>query len=153
MRVFVDANVLLDVILKRELFYKESKEFLDLCSKRKTALAPHTVTNVFYQMREKFKEPDRKPILLEILSYMDVVTTGKHHIIKALSNGDIDDFEDAFQLECAREYNADCIVTRDFENFVGSEINTMTPGEFLKKHGREFAADDGMKTLANEGGK
>jgi len=40
MRVFVDTNVILDVVLKREPFAKDSAAFLSLCGKRKAALAP-----------------------------------------------------------------------------------------------------------------
>ena len=135
MRVFVDANVILDAILKREPFAKDSEGFLALCANRKAALAPHTVSNIFFILRKKFSEHERKSMLLEILSYIDIVPTGRHQIIQALKNDAIGDFEDALQLECAREFNADFIVTRDPGNFVGSEIETIPPREFVETYG------------------
>ena len=153
MVLFVDTNVILDFILNREPFFSEAKSFLLLCAKNEAVLAPHTVTNVFFITRKDFSQQERKAKLLEVLACMDVVPTGKPQIIKALKNEAIGDFEDALQLECARDINADFIVTRDPRHFSGSEIKTMTPKEFLEKHGRAFATDGGMKTLANEGGK
>ena len=140
MRVFVDANVIFDVVLKREPFFQDSNTFLLLCAKRQASLAPHTVTNAFYTLQKELSEEEGKSMLLEILSFMDVVTIGKPQIIKALKNNAIGDFEDALQLECAREFGADCIVTRDPKYFVGSGIKTMSPRDFLEKHGRSFGA-------------
>ncbi|MCL1909526.1 MAG: PIN domain-containing protein, partial [Kiritimatiellaeota bacterium] len=95
----------------------------------------HTITNVFYILRKDFSKQERKLQLLKILSYIDVVPIGKHQIVQALKNDDIGDFEDALQLECAREFNADYIVTRDPEHFKKSEIETISPAEFIAKHG------------------
>ena len=135
MRIFVDANVILDALLERKPFVDDSKAFLALCSKRKAALAPHTVTNPFYLLRKEFSKPERKAMLLGVLSYIDIVPTGRHQIIQALQNDAIDDFEDALQLECAKEFNADFIVTRDPEHFIKSEIETISPSEFVEKYG------------------
>ena len=135
MRIFVDANVILDVIMERQPFADDSRAFLALCSKRKAALAPHTVANIFFISRKKFSTRERKAILLGILSYIDIVPTGRHQIIQALQNDAIDDFEDALQLECAKEFNADFIVTRDPEHFIKSEIETISPSEFVEKYG------------------
>ena len=140
MRVFVDTNVILDAMMEREPFCRDAEVFLMLCANRKTALAPHTVANAFFITRKIFSQQERKSKLLKILSYIDVVPIGKPQIIQALKNDVIGDFEDALQLECAREFNADFIVTRDPEHFSGSEIETMTPREFLEKHGRSFEA-------------
>jgi len=135
MRVFVDANVILDVILKRKPFSVDSAAFLSLCEAHKTALAPHTVSNIFFITRKDFSERERKAMLLDILSYVDVVSTGRHQITQALKNDEIGDFEDALQLECAREFNADFIVTRDPKNFTGTTIETISPKDFVAKFG------------------
>ena len=135
MRIFVDTNVVLDVIEKRKPFYDDSNAFFKLCAELKSALAPHSITNIFFTTRKIFSQPERKKILLGILNILDVVPIGKHQIVQALKNDDIGDFEDALQLECAREFNADYIVTRDPEHFKKSEIETISPAEFIAKHG------------------
>ena len=135
MRIFVDTNVILDVIEEREPFYNDSRAFMLLCAELKSALAPHTITNIFFTLRKKFTQRERKKILLDLLPIMDVVIIGKYQIVNALKNQKIGDFEDALQLECAREFNAEYIVTRDPKHFKGSEIETISPAEFVKRHG------------------
>jgi predicted nucleic acid-binding protein len=133
MRIFVDANIILDVLLERENFFEESKEVMALCKLHKSALAPHTISNIFFITRKDFPAKERKEILLNILEYIDIVPTGKYQVVKALENDDIEDFEDALQLECAREFNADFIISRDTEGFINSDIEVISPCDFVKR--------------------
>jgi predicted nucleic acid-binding protein len=133
MRIFIDANIVLDVLLKRTEFIEESAKVLAICKSKKSALAPHTISNVFFITRKEYTAKERKKILLDILEYIDIVPTGKHQVVQALKNDDIDDFEDALQLECAKEFNADYIVTRDLPGFANKEIAVISPDEFIKK--------------------
>jgi predicted nucleic acid-binding protein len=135
MRIFVDANIILDVLLEREDFFEESKEVMALCKLQKSALAPHTISNIFFITRKDFTAKERKEILLNILEYINIVPTGKYQVVQALKNDKIEDFEDALQLECAREFNADFIVSRDTDGFANTDIEVITPLEFVKKFG------------------
>ena len=138
MRVFIDANIIIDVLLNRPEFYEDASNVLNICRKHKPALAPHTVSNIFFVARKNFTEKERKATLLKILEYIDIIPTGKYQVVQALKNDDIDDFEDALQLECAREFNADFIVSRDTAGFACSDIEVISPKEFAKR----FAATD-----------
>lgn len=135
MKIFIDANIIIDVLLKREDFYEDSANVLSICEKHKSALAPHTISNIFFITRKDYTAKERKSLLLDILRYIDIVPTGKYQIVQALKNDDIDDFEDALQLECAREFNADFIVSRNVDDFVNSDIKVITPQEFVKRFG------------------
>ena len=44
-----------------------------------------------------------------------------------------DFFEDALQYYSAKTVGADCIVTRNTKDFQFSEIEILTPSEFIKK--------------------
>lgn len=132
MRIFIDANIIIDVLLHRDGFCDESAAVLSLCEKHKSALAPHTISNIFFITRKDYSAKERKEILLEILEYIDIVAIGKYQITQALKNNEIDDFEDALQLECAKEFNADYIITRDKNGFKGTKIETLSPNEFIK---------------------
>ena len=133
MRIFIDANIIIDVLLVREGFCDESSAVLSICERHKSALAPHTISNIFFITRKDYSAKERKLMLLEILEYIDVVATGKHQITQALKNETIDDFEDALQLECAKEFNADYIVTRDRNAFKEADIEMLSPKEFIQK--------------------
>ena len=114
---------------------KNRQEFLRFAEteNKKSALAPHTISNIFFITRKDYTAKERKSMLLEILKYIDIVPTGKYQIVQALKNDEIDDFEDALQLECAREFNADFIVSRDVAGFTNTDIEVITPKEFIKR--------------------
>jgi len=133
MRVFIDANIIIDVLLEREGFCEESSIVLSICEQHKSALAPHTISNIFFITRKDYSAKERKTMLLEILEYIDIVAIGKYQITQALKNETIDDFEDALQLECAKEFNANYIVTRDRNAFKDTKIEILSPSEFIKQ--------------------
>jgi len=133
MRIFIDANIIIDVLLNRQDFYEDASNVLNICQNKKSALAPHTISNIFFITRKDYAAKERKSMLLEILEFIDVVPIGKYQIVQALKNQEIDDFEDALQLECAKEFNADFIVSRDVAGFANTDIEVITPKEFVKR--------------------
>jgi predicted nucleic acid-binding protein len=136
MRIFIDADVIIDVLLSRQDHYEDSSNVLRICEEHKSALAPHTISNIFFITRKDYTAKERKSMLLKILEYIDIIPTGKYQVVQALKNDDIDDFEDALQLECAREFNADFIVSRDVDGFKNADIEVITPREFVKRFGQ-----------------
>ena len=46
-------------------------------------------------------------------------------------NEDFEDIEDRLQVECAREVNADYIITRNITDFSTSPIKAILPTDFL----------------------
>ena len=58
MVLMVDANVVLDVFLRREPFFLDSLKVLAVCGdgKAQGILAPHSVTNIWYILRKEYKE-------------------------------------------------------------------------------------------------
>ena len=55
-------------------------------------------------------------------------------IIRALQNTD---FEDCLQMECAREFEAEFIITRNLADFQHSPITAISPDEFIEKYMQE----------------
>lgn len=53
----------------------------------------------------------------------------------ALEQEDFEDFEDCLQEKCAEEVGAECIVSRNVEDYGNSVIQAETPHDFLKRHG------------------
>ena len=46
---------------------------------------------------------------------------------------DFTDFEDCLQVECAKDFGANCIVTRNTKDFQGSIAPVTEPSEFIGK--------------------
>lgn len=55
-------------------------------------------------------------------------------IIRALQNVEFNDFEDCFQMECAREFDAQFIITRNLADFQHSAIPAILSDEFIEKY-------------------
>ena len=51
MRIFLDANIILDDILTRNDFYENSHTVIKICKNKKSSLAPHTVSNIFILLK------------------------------------------------------------------------------------------------------
>jgi predicted nucleic acid-binding protein len=132
MKLFIDANVVLDLILKRQPFFDIIAEILTVAENKNYTLCLSSVTfvNVNY-IASKFT--DKKNVLeslkkLRIL--FDVLSVSETEIDKALYSN-FNDFEDAVQHYCALINNCDYIITRDSKDFKNSEIPALTPTEFL----------------------
>lgn len=132
MKLFIDANVVLDLILKRYPFFDNIAEILTVAENKSYTLCLSSITfvNVNY-IACKFT--DKKNVLeslkkLRIL--FDVLIVSDAEIDKALYSK-FNDFEDAVQHYCALKYKCDYIITRDLKDFKNSEIPVMTPIEFL----------------------
>ncbi|HAH56455.1 MAG TPA: PIN domain nuclease [Flavobacterium sp.] len=132
MKLFLDANVVLDLILKREPFFDNIAEIVTIAENKNFTLCFSSVTfvNVNY-IACKFTD---KKYVLESLKKVrvlfDVLSVSETEIDKALYSN-FNDFEDAVQHYCALKNNCDYIITRDSKDFKNSEIPFLTPTEFL----------------------
>ncbi len=134
MKLLIDGNIILDVLLKREPHYEDSAKIWKMCE---TDLAEGyvsalTFANLVYVMR---KELDAEKIN-EVLKKMSLIFT-----FEDLNASDIgraaemqwDDFEDAIQAVTAKRIHADYIITRNVKDFKESEVIAFTPAEFLER--------------------
>ena len=132
MKLFLDANVVLDLILKRQPFFDNIAKIITDAENKSYKIYVSSVTfvNVNYIA---CKYTDKKNVLesLKMLRILfDVLSVSEIEIDKALFSN-FNDFEDAVQHYCAVKNNCDYIITRDLKDFKNSEIPVMTPAEFL----------------------
>lgn len=132
--VLIDTNLILDVLEKRMPYYEISDAVLTYCAEKKIKgyIAIHSISNIFYILRKCYSVNDRKKLLLGILKFLSVANANHEHVQNALSRNDFSDFEDCLQDECAKQVNADYIVTRNIKDFSKSDIPAVTPEIFLK---------------------
>jgi predicted nucleic acid-binding protein len=67
MRIFIDANIIIDVLLNRQGFYEDASNVLKICENKKSALAPHTISNIFFITRKDYTAKERKKVLFSRL--------------------------------------------------------------------------------------
>lgn len=134
MKILIDTNVLLDVIVKREPYFADSEKIISMCAENKINgyIASHSVMNIFYILRKSHTSKERRKILLDLCKIFNVVGIDRYKIINALENERFDDMEDCLQSECANSCQADYIITRNTKDFSESKILAIEPKKFIE---------------------
>ena len=134
MRAFIDTNVIVDVVAKREPFFADSQAVLALCATGdlKGVVSDLTFCNVAYVLRKALGSVQLRKGLRVLKNHLTVVPVGDAAITAALES-ETTDFEDAVQLEAARASQVDVIITRNVRHFNNSPIRVCTPSELLSE--------------------
>ena len=132
-KILIDTNVLLDYLLTREPFYEDAKKVLLLCveGKAKGCIAAHSISNMFFILRKDYSAKERREILSYLCKIFDVEGIDKTKLLTGLKNEDFSDFEDCLQMECAKAYGAQYIVTRNVADYISSDIKAIMPKDYL----------------------
>lgn len=133
MKVLIDTNVIIDFLVNREPYAKEAVHILELCSDKKIEghIAAHTISNLFFILRKNYSISHRKEMISALCNIFEISSIDKNKIIQSTLNDSFNDFEDCLQFECAKEVNADYIITRNPSDFINSSIKVIEPKDFL----------------------
>lgn len=131
-RIFIDTNVMLDLLGERKPFYEPIAKIATLAEKEKLTLVVSPISfatvNYFLSKFENSKIAREKLRKFKIIS--EICSLTEQTIEKGL-NSSFDDFEDALQYFSAAESECDLILTRNGGDFKKSLLPFMTPNEFL----------------------
>lgn len=132
MNVFLDTNVVLDFILKREGFAKEAAILFDLGEREKIelSLSSLSVNNIDYVVSKIASKKESREIIIKLLSLVAILPVKRSTIEKAAMS-EFKDFEDAIQNYCAKEAGLSHIITRNTKDYKKSDLSIQTPKEFL----------------------
>ena len=133
--LFIDTNILLDVLLKREDFYLDARRILELSQDKNCLLVVSvlSIANIAYVLRKKLKGDELYDSLKDLTDILSVVSITKEHCDNAIKLK-ATDFEDALQYYCAESCRCDAIITRNKKDFIGySKIPVYTSAEYLEK--------------------
>ncbi len=135
MRVLIDTNVLLDVLMGRQPYFDIADQIIKLCSNKiiEGYMAAHTVPDMFYILRKSMSDEERREALKYMCQIVRVEGIDSYKIFSAIDNRDFSDLEDCIQEECAVAISADYIVTRNVKDFAASRIPAIMPDAFLGK--------------------
>jgi predicted nucleic acid-binding protein len=131
-KLFLDANVVIDLLGERDPFYKAVARIATLADRGEINLVVSALTySIVFYLLSKFE--DREVVKEKIRKFMVIAETSDltdKIIEKGLSSG-FSDFEDALQYHCALMMNCNIVITRNGKDFKGSEIPVLSPDEFL----------------------
>lgn len=135
MKVFLDTNILLDVLVERDNkeFTENATTILELGSNRVLDLymSVLSVTTIAYVLRH-MTAARKKGIIRDLISIVKVLPSLPEHIDNMLEC-QMNDIEDAMQVQSAKEGQCDIIVTRNITDFKDAGLPVISPDDFLKK--------------------
>ena len=134
MRLLIDANILLDVLMKREPHYSDSALIWKLCETEQVEgyVSALTIANLMYIMRKELT-PEAIEDVLKKLSLIFRITELTPQDIKKAAEMKWHDFEDSIQSVTAERIHADAIITRNIRDYCHSKITAYTPTEYLAR--------------------
>ena len=135
--LFLDTDIILDVLLKREVFYKESYTVFNLFETEDVKLytSASIIINVQYIGGKVSNNKHTASVIKYLLeNFIDIINPSRNGILEAY-NSTFKDYEDAIQYFTAKEAGIiDFIITRnikDYKNAVKT-LPAYTPAQFLK---------------------
>jgi predicted nucleic acid-binding protein len=132
-KIFLDTNIILDLLAYRMPFYTEAAELFSLADKKKLALSisPLCLADAHYILSKQNPEMEVRKILRKLKVLVTVLSLDDKITDLAL-NSEFRDFEDAIQYYTAIENEQELIITRNQSDFKDSKIPVMTAGEYIK---------------------
>lgn len=134
MRVLLDTNVVLDVLLSRTPWMIEAAEIWQagLDGKLECYISASVMTDIYYITSKIVGKEGARQIVRQCLDALAVVTVDEGMLELAYASP-TPDFEDALQIVCAVKEQLDAIVTRDAADFSHSTIAILNPAELVEK--------------------
>ena len=132
MRVFVDTNLLLDVLAKREPFYTAASRVWTMAETGacEALISALSFNNIFYIVR-KARDTATARRALVLLRDVFASVAPDQRILNQAIDSDVPDFEDAIQLYSAIHAGADYLLTRNVGDFPSGVLPILTADEFL----------------------
>lgn len=136
MKVFLDTNVLLDMLISSRADHLCSLRLLKLIRDRKISgvLTTQSIIDAAYvqTQRRKVTAQDFKTAMKLICSLVDVVSITSEDIDRVNASS-IEDYEDAAQVSCALDCGCDVIVTRDSRIGRFTDLALYSPPGLIEK--------------------
>ena len=134
MVLLIDANIILDVLLNRTDFVKDSAMIWKLCETEQARgyISTLTYANMMYVMRKQLT-PDQIEEVFRKLNLIFKFADFSPAVLERAVNMKWKDFEDAVQSATAESVHADYIITRNLKDFTRSKVMAFTPTELLAR--------------------
>ena len=131
--LFLDTNILIDVLANREPFAESAAKLFDLAEKGKVTLmiSALSYSNIYYIIKKNCTHKELISLLRDLEALTETLDVTKEIIFKSLSS-EFKDFEDSIQYYTAlSNKKVSVIVTRNVKDYKGSKLSVLTPDEVL----------------------
>lgn len=131
-KVFVDSDIVLDLLSGREPHYKYAAELFSMADENsiKIYVSSLTFANVNYILSRQLTAGQARKMLLKLKTIINVLAVNDKIIELALAS-DFHDFEDAIQYNTAIENGITTLLTRNLKDYKKADIAIMTAQQYL----------------------
>ncbi|RLD35722.1 MAG: PIN domain nuclease [Bacteroidetes bacterium] len=133
-KIFIDTNIVIDLLSRREPFYDESADLFSLADKKmiELSISSLTIANTSYTLLRQIDSKRAKEILRKLRLIVNILSLDDKIVGLALNYDSFNDFEDGLQYFTAIENSQDIIITRNLKDFKASKLPVMTARQFLE---------------------
>ena len=134
-KIFLDTNVLLDLIERRSGLEMAEKiiEYVANNSAERLYVSALTMANAAFVIRRRTVQ-EVKLCLSECMGFCNVLPMNDMQLYEAVRSGTSPDFEDNLQIMCAEYGGCDLIITDNTGHFRGhTDIPVLSPEEFVSR--------------------
>jgi len=131
-KILVDSDVILDLMLERDVFFNPAAELFNLIEKKKIKASVSSLhfSNLHYIIRKVKSNELAKSVLRKLAIIVNILSIDEKTIELALESN-FPDFEDAIQYYACLDNDIDVIVTRNKKDFKSGKLPVMTAEEYL----------------------
>ena len=132
-KVFVDSDIVLDVLCKRIPYYEYAAKIFSLADMKKLTVytTPLVVANVYYILRKAIGIEKSKEALRKLRLLVNIIPIQEREVDIAL-NSSFSDFEDALQYYTAIKHGMETLLTRNIKDYKEKDLIIQTPEQFIK---------------------
>lgn len=133
-KIFIDTNIVIDLLARREPFFEEAAELFSLADKKQVELSASslTIANTSYVLLRKMNPNKVKSVLRKLRLILKILPLDDKIIGLALNDETFSDFEDGLHYFTAIENGQELIITRNLNDFKPSKLPTMTAKQFIE---------------------
>ncbi len=130
--IFVDTDIILDLLTKRDPFYIHSAHLFHLIDSGilNASVSSLIFSNLFYILRKQKSKKETIEILNKFKLLVNILSVDEKIINSSLSSN-FPDFEDAIQYYTAKANNIDYIITRNIKDYKNFDIQALSADQFI----------------------
>lgn len=132
--LFVDTDIVLDLLARREPFYAAAATLFSHAETGDLSLSVSSLTfaNLFYILRKQVSTRHAQEVLRDFKQLVTVLPVDDTVVDQALNAG-FTDFEDAIQYFSAISAGCTVLLTRNVRHYKKAAISVFTAEAFLRK--------------------
>lgn len=132
-KIFVDTNILLDLLFLRRGFFLDAKRLFNYSKSRNIDIfiSAISINTIYYLLQKKFTKEHSKHLLEYIYDITDILPFDENIIFLAHQSS-FKDLEDGFQYFTAKEHHVPMLITRNIKDFAVDDLSVLSPQQFLE---------------------